>query len=183
MKKFLILTPIIIGVVIFACNKAVNNKLDTSAAPVETTLEPAPVIPVADGLYPGCPKGYRPVISWDINKFNFHKPRTECGHGFGVCLDLTKKIECVPENFTHVYITEDGTIGGYGDLKDSTLVLHLPAGLTYDPAFVNEDMGIFEIEAGRFKIFDGEVLYGTLKGGVYPVVNTGTELLIEIPFN
>jgi hypothetical protein len=183
MKKILILIPIIIGIVIFACNKAGYKNIDTSTANVETSLEPAPVTAAADGAYPGCPKGFRPVISWDINKFNFHKPRTECGHGFGVCLDLTKRVECVPENFTHVYITEDGTIGGYGDLKESTLVLHLPADLTYDPAFVNENMETFEIEADHFKILDGEVLLGTLKGGIYPVVNTGTELLIEIPFN
>ena len=183
MKKFLILIPVIIGILIFACNKT-SNKLDSSTAPGENGLQLSPAnTAAADGLYPGCPKGFRPVISWDINKFNFHKPRTECGHGFGVCLDLTKKIECVPENFTHVYVTEDGTIGGYGDLKDSALVLHLPADLNYDPAFVNEDLNSFEIEAGRFKIFDGDVLYGTLKGGIYPVVNTGTELLIEIPFN
>lgn len=180
MKKFLILIPIIIGIVVFACNKSAINKTDTSAS-VETLNEAASITAAADGAYPGCPKGFRPVISWDINKINLHKPRTECGHGFGVCIDLTKRVECVPENFTHVYIAEDGTIGGYGDLKDSTLVLHLPADLTYDPAFVNEDLSTFEIEAGHFKILDGEVLFGTLKGGVYPVVNTGTELLIEIP--
>jgi hypothetical protein len=181
MKKILILLPVIIGI-IFACSKPNYKTIDPTTSQVETPLASAQVNPVAEGAYFGCPKGTRPVISWDINKFNFHKPRTECGSGFGVCLDLNKRIDCVPENFTHVYVTEDGTIGGYGDLKDSTLVLHLPADLTYDPAFVNEDMSTFEIETNRFKIYNGELLYGTLVGGVYPVVNTGTELLIEIPF-
>ena len=45
----------------------------------------------------GCPPGTHPVtVFYGIETFNFHKPRTDCQSGFGLCIRLEVGIECWP---------------------------------------------------------------------------------------
>jgi|GEM_PF-3733510 len=41
-----------------------------------------------------CPPGAHVGGGWNIDKFNFHKPRTDCKSGFGVCLRTTSYMLC-----------------------------------------------------------------------------------------
>jgi hypothetical protein len=44
---------------------------------------------------PACPPGYDHVGEGiTIDKFNFHKPRTDCHKGFGICMEVTPYLLC-----------------------------------------------------------------------------------------
>lgn len=126
-----------------------------------------------------CPEGYCAGFFVEIENFNFHKPRTECKSGFGICLRISAGATCIPCLNKITSNDKSSVITGY--LSKEMATLHLPKSLQKEQIEKESDFRFFEIEEKTIEITypDGSVMY--LKGGSYPVTEENNELLVRIP--
>lgn len=127
-----------------------------------------------------CPPGY--VASggtYVIDKFNFHKPRTDCGSGFGICLRGHWEINCI-RDFVNTYVDDYDKINGGYLVTGDTLKLYIPKGIKNLNGFNDVDFRFFEVEDEAFMISEAGITYGHLKGGIYPVIETDNDLVVLI---
>lgn len=128
-----------------------------------------------------CPCGG--MLVFEITKFNFHKPKTDCLFGFGLCLKMSPiRFECVPctslPNGPLSFKQEMVTC--YMAAFDQKLELHLPAALLEDESFLQDQAEFFELEDDMLPIPStsaGESSY--VKAGKYPVERRGEELVVS----
>jgi hypothetical protein len=114
-----------------------------------------------------CPPGYCPTLHINLEIFNFHKPRTNCSSGFGLCCRLSSTVSCQPCFQKSVF---DGHFMSCAALvTERTLELRVPAEIREAEGFEHSDFSTFEIESGAWQVGgDGrEPKY--VKGGSYPV--------------
>ena len=122
------------------------------------------------------------MLVLEVIKFNFHKPRTDCLSGFGICLRLSPiRFECIPcSNFPSgpVAFKED-KVTCYVMASEDKLELHLPASLMMDESFQQDSFEYFEIEEDMlpFVRYDAEKIEYA-KAGKYPVERRGEELVV-----
>ena len=131
-----------------------------------------------------CPCGQQ--IVFEIEKFNFRKPRTDCRKGFGLCLKLDKiYIVCSPCEGGRPVNPElrDDMVKGYVKASCGELSIHLPASLADDKMFEGESMSEFEIDDNAIRLGDGKSgpTYSII-GGIYPVQMIGDELVINVNY-
>ena len=133
---------------------------------------------------PQCPPGYDHVGGgWQIDKFNFHKPRTECTSQFGVCLKTTKIIVCQSATTTiSLPYLRGQTAHCFVTIREGMATLYLPLSLKEDPEYSEGDLSRFYVEE-RMVSFKNEddswIVY--LKEGEYEVEETDKALVIKIP--
>ena len=95
-----------------------------------------------------CPIGQHPVITFDIDQFNFHKPRTNCTSGFGLCIRGTWGYKCVDDRQTYYSaITADGVAHIWAQvLRGGLLELHFPIDLVNTPGYTLDDLSNFSVD-------------------------------------
>ncbi len=128
-----------------------------------------------------CPPGQTQIgTTFTIEKFNFHKPRTNCTSGFGLCVKGRWKVKCGYAFPSFPRIEDEKVIIAY-KVTDNKLELHLPVDLADDPEFKEVDMTTFSIGADQVQLTDekGNVV-AVLKEGDYAVTRTETELIVLI---
>jgi hypothetical protein len=127
-----------------------------------------------------CPPGYSAVVSYSFDQFNFHKPRTDCKKGFGLCIRGHWEKKCKPNNSFYARII-DNQVEFWAEIKNNKLELHLPVELKQQEGFIGEDMTVFFVEDDTFEIKneEGEVI-AKLKEGEYAVEENETDLIIKI---
>lgn len=126
-----------------------------------------------------CPVGTCPMITFSIEAFNFHKPRTECKLGFGLCIKLDVGITCA--SCTGKSSIADNKVTAWGKILGNTLELHIPAALQQVVGFEKTDMRSFQLDEQfiRLKTTNGTIK--TVAGGTYPVATRENELVINLP--
>jgi hypothetical protein len=132
-----------------------------------------------------CPCGQ--MITFYIDKSNFHKPRTNCESGFGLCLKISKiTVGCQPclGGKSVGSNLEGNNVTGYIKSSCGEVEMHLPLALADDEMFKGEKLTEFEMEEGAIEIPvpDSEKPVW-IKGGTYPVYEKENELVIPLSFN
>lgn len=127
-----------------------------------------------------CPNGYCPGISIIIEQFNFHKPRTNCSKGFGLCFKMHVGASCIP-CLKKPELNEKG-IAIVGLLREKDMLLSIPKDIAVINDFGESDMTTFEIEDQMVEIEMPEGYVRYLKGGIYPVMVDNDSYSIEIPY-
>jgi hypothetical protein len=119
------------------------------------------------------------MITFSIEAFNFHKPRTECKLGFGLCIKLDVGITCA--SCTGKSSIADNKVTAWGKILGNTLELHIPAALQQVVGFEKTDMRSFQLDEQfiRLKTTNGTIK--TVAGGTYPVATRENELVINLP--
>ncbi len=136
--------------------------------------------------YPSpCPPGTCPQISWEIETFNFHKPRTGCNSGFGLCIKIGPgTVQCNPcQLYSPATIsTSTGKATMKAKLVDNSLELHIPIGLSTDAGYNPEEFNLFYVENATQDIYFATSYIGKLKGGTYKVKKTEKEYVVLVDF-
>jgi hypothetical protein len=139
--------------------------------------------PATEGPSP-CPPGL--CLHWEVSVavINFHKPRTNCKSGFGLCIRLGGGISascilCLNLKSASVCKMQKGIATCYGEIKNNKLKLHIPAGIKEEAGFTKEDMSTFTVEKGSISFLaDGKEKVS--KEGSYPVTLSGAEYIVSI---
>ena len=133
-----------------------------------------------------CPPGQCVTeASFVFDQFNFHKPRTNCTSGFGLCVRGHIEYECGYSDCIGVQKVKTGIendkVIGWFTISENKLEMHLPAQLQNTGEFSTQDLSVFYIDDDMIEVKrSGNILIGKLKGGQYPVVLNNSELIILI---
>ncbi len=127
---------------------------------------------------PGCPLGLCPSVSIILDMFNFHKPRTGCSSGFGLCIKLDVSVTCHP--CSPKTAIADGKVRAWLRVDGSVAELHLPKAIMEFSEFKPDDFTHFVAEDRSIVLYglDGEVRF--LREGNYPVDVRDDELVIKL---
>ncbi len=130
------------------------------------------------GDLPVCPAGMCPTVNFFIEVFNFHKPRTNCETGFGLCIRFSSSVTCNYCNWKSSI--KAGKVNVWAKLSSQVAEIHIPVSLRYEKGFEKTDMSSFEIEdkAMSFKFGNGVEKFA--KAGTYPVSVIGDEYVINL---
>ena len=131
-----------------------------------------------DNPIPDCPIGMCPSLNIYLDVFNFHKPRTGCGTGFGFCIKLDIGFTC---NECKQKTGFDGkkVMVWFKKLSDK-IELHIPKAIAEAPEFSKTDMNYFEIEENSIIVRDIQGKSMSIKGGKYPVFMEGEDLVVQL---
>ncbi|MDB5252461.1 MAG: hypothetical protein JWP27_1630 [Flaviaesturariibacter sp.] len=160
--------------VLFACSKtATSDDQNTAATPTAKAMKPA--LSSTFKELPGCPQGTHPVLTYEFDDFNFHRPKYDCGHGFWFCfIGGHWETDCVP-NYPFSYLKENNAYLWSRVLDNGQVEMHFPAELKDREGYTAEDLATFSVDE-PWEIYDGI----TLKPGDYPVKADEKELVVII---
>ena len=129
-----------------------------------------------------CPPGYcSNGVTFVVDHFSFHKPRTNCRSGFGICLKGHWEAHCVPCWSKGQTNYDDEKVTGWFKISKSKLELHLPLALGQSKQFINENMSIFYLDDDFIMILNEDGSKNCrLKGGEYTVAISGNDYVILI---
>ncbi len=129
-----------------------------------------------------CPPGFCATgVSFVIDQFNFHKPRTGCQSGFGICLKGHLEASCTPCWANGKTDYQNGKVTGWFKISKNKLELHLPLALGQSKEFIKEDMSVFCVDDDTITILNTDGSTNCkLKGGEYTVTISGSDYLILI---
>lgn len=132
---------------------------------------------------PNCPEGYTHTGGgWQIDKFNFHKPRTECTSKLGVCIEVSTFITCTSGVGTIRVFLDGNKVNNYISVLGDTAIFYLPLDIKNDPEWKGEDISEFEILPANFRLqADDHSWTAYLQGGVYKVEETSEYFMVRIP--
>lgn len=132
-----------------------------------------------------CPIGTHPVLTFSFDQFNFHKPRTNCASGFGLCVRGTWSTTCVPNSHfrgvdAQTYINGN-MVYGWGEIINSKLELHIPLELASQTDRTLTDISLFSINSGDISISHNNLVFESV-GGDYmtQIINNEIVILIDI---
>jgi hypothetical protein len=112
----------------------------------------------------------------NLEIFNFHKPRTGCKSGFGLCIRFTTGITC--EYCRWRTSLQNGQVESVVVFEGKKAIWHLPASLLQS---LNEaEAATFELEEGMLSFTNDKGAVFKVKGGNYPVVKNEEDLTIEL---
>jgi hypothetical protein len=127
-----------------------------------------------------CPTGSCPSLYFELEMFNFHKPRTNCTSGFGLCVRFNTGVECRP-CFGKSSLT--GTkVRVWAKLSNQSVTLHLPKSIQTQKGFQSVNFSQFELEDQALSFSFPNGTKRAVRGGSYPVSAVGDEWVIQIPF-
>ena len=144
------------------------------------TSKTAPLGDGSPGGIPVCPSGMCPAAIITMESFNFHKPRTNCSGGFGLCLKIGFNFACLTCNGKS--FIKDGKVNSWVKINQQTAELHVPTNIKYEKGFEKTDMSTFEIEDKSLSFKSDAGIEKTVKGGIYPVSVSGDEYIINLQF-
>jgi len=126
--------------------------------------------------YPDCPPGLCPVAYINLEIFNFHKPRTGCVSGFGLCIRLSAGVNC--EYCRWRSAIESNQVSSTVIFEGEKAIWHLPSSL---PDHLGEvDTSEFELEDGMLEFVTDKGKVFKVKGGLYPVKKNPEDITIEL---
>ncbi|MBU3713541.1 MAG: hypothetical protein FGM46_01175 [Ferruginibacter sp.] len=128
---------------------------------------------------PLCPPGFYPTYHITLDLFNFHRPRTGCTSGFGLCIKLGLTINC--SEITPRPSLSGTTVNGYTKLSNTSAEIHLPLEIKNSSRFIKQDMSKFVIGDNMlwFTNKNGQTKWA--RGGSYNVSVVNQEYVITVP--
>ena len=130
-----------------------------------------------------CPPGLCPFFNWTLTTFNFHKPRTDCKTGFGLCIRGGINSGCGAcntyrdgDDATRI---SDGTVYGWGQINNNKIELHIPIEIKADLNLSDSETSTFSLDRGALTFTTNNKTY-TNKQGVFPVEIRENDLVVLI---
>jgi len=136
--------------------------------------------PDGGGGIPPCPDGFCPSVIFSMDMMNLHKPRTGCTTGFGLCLKFSVSLLCNP--CTGKSDIKGDKVNLWMHANGQTATIHIPTGMRYEKGFEKADFSVFEIEDKSLSFTFENGITKWVKGGLYPVSNTGDEFVVNLNF-
>ena len=133
---------------------------------------------LTDGGFIFCPDGTYPTATITLNTLSFHKPRTNCTSGFGICIKFSVSVYC-GSDMGKSYIKSDKTTAT-AKVSSQTVELHLPVSLKYEKGFEKTDFTKFEVEDKTLNFKSSTGIEKLVKGGIYPVTIVGDEYVVVL---
>lgn len=131
------------------------------------------------GLGFPCLNNYLTTITFSLDKFNFHKPRTNCTSGFGLCIKFSLSITCT-EIIPKTTVSAN-TVNAWVNLTSTNAELHVPLEIRNYSDFQTEKLSSFEVENYTVSFVNSAGVQKWVKGGIYPVVKTPVDYVINLP--
>jgi hypothetical protein len=126
-----------------------------------------------------CPAGMCPSVYFELDIFNFHKPKTNCTNGFGLCIRINTGVEC---RSCFGKSSMSGTkIKVWAKLNNQSVTLHIPRAIQIQKRFESVSFSQFEIEDQTLNFTFTNGSKRSARGGIYPVSIVGEEFVIQIP--
>jgi len=135
-----------------------------------------------------CPPGECSYgVSIVFDQFNFHKPRTGCTSGFGLCIKVHVEPICKPcplgyptPDYNNMKTDISGEeVKAWWRIISGKLELHLPAALQNVDGYTQTDFSVFEIEDNSFIIDNPDkTIYASVKGGQYKVSRVDDDFVV-----
>jgi hypothetical protein len=126
-----------------------------------------------------CPPGMCPSVYFELEMFNFHKPRTNCTSGFGLCVRINTGVEC-RSCFGKSSMT--GTkVKVWAKFSSQSVTLHIPRTLQTQKRFESVNFSQFELEDQTLNFTFTNSSKRSARGGIYPVSLVGDEFVVQIP--
>ncbi len=132
---------------------------------------------ITDG-FPYCPAGTCPSINISLDLLNFHKPRTGCLSGLGLCLKFTASVTC--NSCTGKGFIKADKITVWTKLTNQTAELHFPSSIKLEKGFDKTDLSTFELDDKMLSFKFSNGLEKFVKGGIYPVTVIGDEFVVML---
>jgi hypothetical protein len=129
-------------------------------------------------FFPDCPDETCPAASVTIDQFNFHKPRTSCSSGFGLCVKVSLSIGCIP--CIRKSFLSDGKVNAFFKLEGKKVSMRMPVQIKDREGFAKEDLTSFEVEEGSIVVHTPSGTTYFVKQGVYPVEVDGDEYVVNM---
>jgi hypothetical protein len=128
-----------------------------------------------------CPLGMCPMAYINLDAMNFHKPRTNCTEGFGICIRISWGITCT-SCFGKSGVSAS-SVKMWCVTKENTAELHIPLEIKNQKGFEKVNFSSFEIEESSmsFQYPSGKVRYA--KGGVYGTTIKDNEYVVTLSLN
>lgn len=133
---------------------------------------------LTDGGFIFCPDGTYPTATVTLNSFNFHKPRTNCTSGFGMCIKFSVSVYC-GSIIGKSYINLDKTTVT-AKVNSLTAEFHLPIAMKNEKGFEKTDFTKFEVEDKTLSFKSSTGIEKFVKGGIYPVTVVGDEYVVVL---
>ncbi|MEP6674593.1 MAG: hypothetical protein ABJA78_05545 [Ferruginibacter sp.] len=133
-----------------------------------------------DGGSPGCPMGCNTVLNFTFTTFNFHKPRTNCESGFGLCIKGVWSTHCDCGYYKPVTSIENGNVNCAGKKEGSKLSLYIPYALKDLDIYKNEDTSTFTVGEDISLIDGSGNIFAKVVPGDYKVKVEGNNFLIVV---
>jgi len=128
--------------------------------------------------------------SFYFDQFNFHKPRTDCKSGFGLCIRGHWEYTCgyppnclggVNTGYNKATKIENGKALCWFNIVDGKLQLHLPLELETVETYQDVDFSLFNIDEEMIFIKNDQgIVIAKAKRGEYPVTKTEKDFVIII---
>lgn len=130
---------------------------------------------------PKCPPGLCPSVSFYLDVFNLHKPRTGCSSGFGLCIRFDVSVTCHPCVQKPAY--ESGKVLALIQFVNGSAILRLPASIMLEREFKPDDFSVFEVDDDSLVLHSESGQSFPVRGGFYPVEYTGDEFVVKLNMN
>jgi hypothetical protein len=133
-------------------------------------------VPEEGGGGPGvCPPGCTVVVGYTVTFLNFHKPRTDCKSGFGLCIKGYISNHCICFPFKPVTSIEAGNVKGVGKIENGKFYLYIPYALKELDEYKNENTNLFTLgeENSELVTADGKILARLVPGDYETKVEDG----------
>lgn len=128
-----------------------------------------------------CPVGMCPMAYISLDALNFHKPRTNCAEGFGLCLKISWGITCT--SCFGKSAVSGSNIKMWSALKGNAAELHIPLGIKSQKGYEKVNFSTFEIDENSmgFQLSDGKIRFA--KGGIYSTTIKDNEYVVTVSLN
>jgi hypothetical protein len=128
-----------------------------------------------------CPLGMCPMAYISLDALNFHKPRTNCAEGFGLCIKISWGVTCT--SCFGKSAVSGSSIKMWSVLKENAAELHIPLGLKNQKGFEKVNFTQFEMDDNSmgFQLSNGKIRYA--KGGIYNTTIKDNEYVITVSLN
>lgn len=163
---------------IYSCSKSVKHDLN-----INNDIQPVFTTSSGPDFLTPAPAGFKWVIHYEFEDFNFHRPKFDCLNGFWFCFQGGYwRWELVPATSS---TTSPGIIASIsGDtaflwaqpIDSSTVELHFPIALQSISGYSSTDLSTLNVDDTMY-ISDNAIL----ALGDYPVTETNDELVIQVP--
>lgn len=127
-----------------------------------------------------CPVGCGTTVTYVVTTINFHKPRTDCQHGFGFCIKGYWEQGCNCGFFKATTSIEGNEVKAVAKFEGSKMYLYIPYALKDIDEYKNEDTDTFTVGEENSSLVNSKGdLIATLIPGDYPTkVEAGNFVVI-----
>jgi hypothetical protein len=126
-----------------------------------------------------CPKGYVPVLNFQLSDFHFHKQSTCCETGFSFCYKKVTAVVVCKEMAEALNSKVSPVL--FGILRPTEIELHFSKSIHQYAKYTQADLEQFSLESLTAIVTEKGISYW-LPAGNYKVETTEQAYIVRIPY-